>query len=150
VSYATAAQSWLYLSDEDVAAAAEVVVAPEARERLTARMVEDLRVLRGQLRDASGTVWYVVTPLATRLESYDETRAVVRVWVVRVLAAEGVAVPQSSWRTVTFDLRWDGDWRVTEVSEEDGPSPQLEAGVQPWSAAYLDETLAGFVRVGVQ
>jgi hypothetical protein len=150
VSYAGAAQSWLYLSDEDVAASAEAVIAPHARDRLVGQLVDDVRLLREEIRDASGTVWYVVSPLATKVDAYSSSRAVVRVWLVRVLSADGVAVPQSGWQTLTFELEWGGDWLVTAVSEADGPTPQLEAGDRPWAASLLDETLAGFVRVGLQ
>lgn len=151
VSYATASQSWMYLTDDDVVEAVEAVVAPESRDELVARVVDDVRLLRDQLQEASGTVWFVVAPLATRLDAYSSSHAVVRVWVVQVLAADGVAIPQSGWQTLTLDLRWhDGGWRVAGVDEAEGPTPQLEAGLRPWAADLLDETLSGFVRVGVR
>ena len=150
MSYATAAQSWLYLGDGQLIPAAEAVIAPDARGRLLEPLVEEVRLLRDELQGTTGVAWYVVSPLATRLDSYTDQRAVVSVWVVRVLSADGVAVPQAGWRTLTFDLVWDnGDWRVADVTETEGPTPQLESGAQPWAAAYLDETLAGFTRVGV-
>ncbi|MGH9213034.1 MAG: hypothetical protein ACRD2C_20540 [Acidimicrobiales bacterium] len=150
VSYAAAAQSWLYLTDQDLQPAVEAVIAPTEHDRLVDRVVEDVQLLQDQLREASGTVWYVVAPLATSLDSYTETRAVVRVWVARVLSADGVAVPQVGWETLTLDLVWDGDWRVADITKTDGPVAQLESGQQPWLSAALDESLAGFVRVGVQ
>lgn len=150
-SYATASQSWTYLADEDVVEAVEAVVVPAARGELVTQVVDDVRLLRDELQEASGTVWFVVAPLATRLDVYSASHAVVQVWVVRVLAADGVAVPQSGWQTLTLELQWNrGDWRVADVTETDGPTPQLEAGLRPWSASYLDETLSGFVRVGVR
>lgn len=149
VSYAAAPQSWLYLSDEQVTASAQAVTLPSARDELVPRLVEDARLLRDELRKASGTVWFVVAPLATRVETYGETGATVRVWVVRVLSADGVAVPQSGWQTLTFALEWaEGDWRIAEVDETDGPTPQLEAGLRPWAADYLEAELTGFRRVG--
>ena len=113
-------------------------------------MIDEVRLLRDQLREASGTVWYIVSPLATKLDSYSESHAVVRVWLVRVLSADGVAVPQSGWQTLTLELAWDGGWRVAGADEAEGPTPQLEAGSQPWSASYLNEMLAGFLRVAAQ
>lgn len=149
ISYATAAQSWLYLGDDQLGPAAEAVIATADRERLVEQLVEDVRLLRDQLDSSTGVVWYVVSPLATKVDAYSTSRAVVRVWVVRVLSADGVAVPQSGWSTLTFDLVWErGDWRVAEVGEAEGPTPQLEAGAQPWAASYVDESLAGFTRVG--
>jgi hypothetical protein len=149
VSYAAAPQSWLYLSDEQVTASAQAVTLPSARDELVPRLVEDARLLRDEMRKAAGTVWFVVAPLATRVETYGDTRATVRVWVVRVLSADGVAVPQSGWQTLTFALEWaEGDWRIATVDETDGPTPQLEAGLQPWAADYLADELTGFRRVG--
>jgi hypothetical protein len=151
VSYAIAPQAWLYLSDEDAAASAEAIVLPDAREEIVGDVVQEVGLLRDELASSSGTVWFVVSPLATRVEDFDETsgRAVVRVWTMRVLSAEGVAVPQSGWQTLTFNLRWHaGDWKIASMDEADGPVPQLEAGLQPWTSDYLAGELEGFSRVG--
>jgi hypothetical protein len=151
VSYATAPQSWLYLADEDVQAGVEEIVVPEARDELTGEIVQEVGLLRTELAKASGTVWFVVSPLATRVDDYDDESggAVVRVWSVRVLSAEGVAVPQSGWQTTTFRLRWHADdWKIAETHDVDGPVPQLEVGLQPWTAHYLGAELDGFVRLG--
>lgn len=148
VSYAAASQSWLYLDDAQLEEAVGAVVAPTASSHLVDRVSSDVALLRDRLREADGTVWFVVAPLATKLDSFDSTTAVVRVWVVRVLSADGVAVPQSGWLTLTFELGWQGDWKVTDLSEAEGPTPQLESGLQPWASRYLDETLVGFLRVG--
>jgi len=149
MSYAQAPQAWLYLSDADVERGAAMVTLPSARDGLVERMVDEAGRLREELRKASGTVWFVVAPLATKVEDYSPSTAIVRVWSVRVLSADGVAMPQSGWQTLTFELAWhEGDWRMVEVAEVDGPTPQLEAGLRPWAADYLDEELAGFSRVG--
>jgi hypothetical protein len=149
VSYATAAQNWLYLSNEQVAESAGAVTVPEVRDRLVGELVDQVGLLRDELVEASGTVWFVMAPLATRVDSHSAEHAVVRVWLVRVLSADGVAVPQSGWETMRFELAWhDGDWRIADVAEVEGPTPQLEAGLQPWSAGYLDRELEGFTRVG--
>lgn len=151
VSYATAPQSWLYLSDADVAAGVAAITVPEARDELAGDLVQEVRLLRTELEKASGTVWFVVSPLATRVDDFDDEsgRAVVRVWSVRVLSAEGVAVPQSGWQTTSVRLRWhDGDWKIVSTDDADGPVPQLEVGLQPWAADYMGAELEGFVRVG--
>jgi hypothetical protein len=152
VSYTAAPQSWLYLSDEDVAAGVEAVVVPEIRGDLAGEVVQEVRLLRTELEDATGTVWFVVSPLATRVEDYDGDagRAVVRVWAVRVLSAAGVADPQSGWQTFTYRLRWhDSDWKIASIDETHGPVPQLEVGLQAWTADYLGSELDGFARVGI-
>jgi hypothetical protein len=151
VSYATAPQSWLYLSDEYVTARVADISVPEARDDLAGDVVQEVRLLRTELEQASGTVWFIVAPLATRVDDFDAEsgRAVVRVWSVRVLSAEGVAVPQSGWVTTTFRLRWhDDDWKIVSSEDGDGPVPQLEVGLQPWTADYLGAQLDGFVRIG--
>jgi hypothetical protein len=149
VSFATAAQNWLYLSDDQVAERAGAIVVPEVRDRLVGELVDQVRLLRDELVEASRTVWFVMAPLATRVDSYSPQRAVVRVWLVRVLSADGVAVPQSGWQTLRFELAWhDGGWRIAQTAEVEGPTPQLEAGLQPWSARYLDRELEGFTRIG--
>jgi hypothetical protein len=149
VSYATAAQNWLYLSEEQVAESAGAVALPAARDRLVGELVDQVGLLRDELVETTGTVWFVMAPLATRVDSYSPGRAVVRVWLVRVLSADGVAVPQSGWQTLRFELAWHGgDWRIADTAEVEGPTPQLEAGLQPWSARYLDQELEGFTRIG--
>jgi hypothetical protein len=149
LSYATAAQNWLYLSDEQVAESAGAVVLPEVGDLLVGELVDQVRLLRDELVKASGTVWFVMAPLASRVDTYSSARVVVRVWLVRVLSADGVAVPQSGWQTLRFELVWQGgDWRIADTAEVEGPTPQLETGLQPWSARYLDRELAGFTRIG--
>lgn len=149
LSYAAAPQSWLYISDREIAEGVAAVTIADAREEITADVSQQVGLLRDELTNASGPVWFVVAPLAHRVEDYTGDRAVVRVWVVRVLSAEGVAMPQAGWQTVTLHLRWHGgDWKIASIDEEDGPTPQLETGLEPWAADYLAERLEGFSRVG--
>lgn len=68
------------------------------------------------------------TPLAYRVETYDENEAQVAVWDVRIVAQEPVEGPEAIYRTVTWTLRWDGeakDWRVFTVAIDSGPTPDL-------------------------
>lgn len=149
VSYTIAPQAWLYLSDETVRTSAEALTVPAAHAEIVPDLVEDARLLRDQLTQASGTVWFVVAPLATKVDNYRDDEARVQVWATRVLSADGVAVPQAGWQTLSFVLVWsDGDWRIGGVDEAEGPTPQLEVGLQPWAADYLDQELQGFVRLG--
>jgi hypothetical protein len=151
ISYAAAPQAWLYLSDEQLRdAGAEVVVPGAEGEALVEELVEEIAPARDELERAQGTVWFVVAPLATKVERYSDEGATVRVWRVAVLSADAVAMPHAGWQTVTFDLEWHGGWRIAGVHEAEGPVPQLEPGQQPWSARYLDEELEGFSRVGVE
>lgn len=148
IGYATAPQAWLYLSDDEVRASVEAMVAPGSEGGLVDEVVYEVGILRDALEDAEGTVWFIMAPLATRVDRYSDDRATVRVWVVGVLSAADVAMPHAGWHTATYDLVWRGDWLVADVTETEGPVPQLEPGQQPWSAGYLDEQLDGFTRVG--
>jgi hypothetical protein len=150
VEYVTAPQEWLYLSDEQVRTAASDIVVPDERgEREVDHIVEELAVPREGLESATGVVWFVVSPLATKVEHYSPDRATVAVWRVAVLSADDVAMPHAGWQTVTVELEWHGDWLLAASHETDGPVPQLAPSQQPWSARYLDEELEGFQRVGV-
>jgi hypothetical protein len=149
MTYATAPQAWLYQADEQVTSGANAIVVPADRDEIVPDIVDDARVLRDEVSKSPGVVWFVVSPLATKVESYDDDRATVRVWVVRVLSAEQVAAPQAGWTTLTLGLAWDhDDWRIRSVDEAEGPVPQVEAGQQPWAPEYLAEKLSGFDRVG--
>ena len=149
LEYASAPQAWLYLPDTQLRAVLAEVVAPgTAGEALSDEVVYDVGLLRDELEAATGTVWFVVAPLATKVERYSDDRATVAVWYVGVLSADDVVMPHSGWHTVTFELVWHDRWRAAARSETEGPVPQLEAGQQPWSAHLVDDELAGFHRVG--
>ncbi|MEV6317626.1 hypothetical protein [Streptomyces sp. NPDC051776] len=66
-------------------------------------------------------------PIGTRLEDQEGDTATVAVWFSTLfgLAGEGSKNPVAeSWYTNTFQLRWvDGDWKVTDFKQEDGPTP---------------------------
>lgn len=148
VAYAAASQRWLYFTDDEIAAAVGVLAAPAAAPRLTAEVVSEVGLARDALAESSGRVWWLVHPLATRVEFFTPNAARVSVWAVTVLAAAGVALPQSEWMTVTIDLEWaDDDWRVDDVRSVLGPTPILSPKDEPWSAERFDTGLDGFVRI---
>ncbi|MER6614711.1 hypothetical protein [Streptomyces xantholiticus] len=66
-------------------------------------------------------------PVGAKVESFTPGRASVSVWYSALfgLAGEGSQNPVSeSWYTNTFDLRWvDGDWKVADFTQKDGPVP---------------------------
>lgn len=148
VSYATAAQRWLYFSDDEIRAAVAEIATPVAAARMADDLVLDVSMARDQLGASSGRVWWLVRPLAWRVERFDDDQARVAVWVVTILSAAEVAAPQSEFMTVTVDLAWvDGDWRVDGVRDHPGPTPMTGPQDQPWDALPFDETLAGFTRL---
>lgn len=148
VSYATASQRWLYFTDDEIRAAVAEIATPTAAARMADDLVLDVSMARDQLGASSGRVWWLVRPLAWRVERFDGDEARVAVWVVTILSAAEVAAPQSEFMTVTVDLAWfDGDWRVDGVRDHPGPTPMTGPQDQPWDAVPFDETLAGFTRL---
>ena len=149
VSMATASQDWLYLSDAAIDAAVRARSTAEAGPALAAETVVELGQARRALSASSGRVWWLVRPLATHVERYDPSRARVVVWVVTVLSAAGVALPQADWTRVAVDLVWaDGAWRCESVTDTPGPTPDAGAKDRPWQAQAFDGALDGFQRVG--
>lgn len=148
VAYATAPQSWLYFTDDEIRAAIDQIATPAAVPRLADDIVAEVAIAREQLGASSGRVWWLVRPLAWEVEFHDDNEARVSVWVVTVLSAAEVAAPQSEWMTVTLDLAWvDGDWRVDAVRDAPGPTPIIGPNDRPWDAEPFDETLSGFTRM---
>lgn len=148
ISYATASQRWLYFDDAAVETAVRAIATTAATPRLSTEVVDDVRVAREGLIGATGRVWWIVRPLAARVETGRGDRARVAVWVVSMLSASDAAVPQSDWRTVTLELAWErGDWRVDGIRDSPGPTPMLGPRDRPWAPEQLDEALDGFERI---
>lgn len=148
VSYATAAQRWLYFTDEEIRTAIDQIATPMASARLEAEVVRDVSLAREQLGASSGRVWWLVRPLAWRVDDFRSDQARVSVWTVTILSASEVAAPQAEYLTVVLDLAWvGGDWRVDAVRDAPGPTPMTGPRDQPWDAEPFDESLAGFTRM---
>ena len=148
---AAAPQQWLYLTDAELEAAVRAVAAPASATRLGADVVSEVRLVRDALRRSAGRIWWLVRPLAWRIEHFGGDRASVSVWTVSVLSASDVAVPQSDWVTSRYDLQWvDGRWLLTATRDEPGPTPQLGGRDEPWQPEPFDESLTGFTRVGAE
>lgn len=66
-------------------------------------------------------------PAGAKVESFSQGTASISVWYSALfgLAGEGSQNPVTeSWYTNTFSLRWvDGDWKVTDFTQKDGPVP---------------------------
>jgi hypothetical protein len=148
VAYATASQRWLYFTDDEIKAAIAEIATPIAAPRMAEDVIADVSMARDKLAQSSGRIWWLVRPLAWRVESYRGTEARVSVWTATILSAAGVAAPQSEFLTVTLDLAWvDGDWRVDGVRDTPGPTPITGPQDQPWDAVPFDRALDGFTRM---
>lgn len=148
ISYSTASQRWLYFSDEEIRDAVDEIATPIAGPRMADQIVLDVSTAREQLAASDGRIWWLVRPLAWRVDHSDDTEARISVWTITILSAAGVAAPQAEYMTVTLDLAWvDGDWRVDGVRDTPGPTPMTGPQDQPWDAEPFDQTLAGFTRM---
>lgn len=148
---ATAPQTWLYLGDAELAASVRGVATTDAAESLTREVGAEVTVVRDALARSAGPVWWVVRPLAWKVESFAPDRAQISVWTVTVLSAADVAMPQSDWFVTAMDLRWErGGWRLAATRETPGPTPQLGGRDDAWEPEPFAETLAGFRRVGAE
>jgi hypothetical protein len=148
---AAVAQDWLYLSDDDLEVAVRSVAVPASADRLVEETVAEVGLARDALARSPGRVWWVVRPLAWRVDTFTSGRAQVSVWTVSVLSAADVAMPQSDWTTTVFDLEWDGSrWRLVSARDTPGPTPQLGGRDEAWEPEPFDDSLSGFTRVGAE
>lgn len=148
---AVAPQASLYLTDDELEAAIRRVAAPSSADVLIEDITDEVGLARDALARSPGRIWWVVSPLAWRVDSFVGDRAQVSVWTVSVLSAADVAMPQADWVTTSLDLEWDGTrWRLVATRDTAGPTPQLGGRDDAWQPEPFDDVLAGFTRVGVE
>lgn len=148
LAYASASQQWLYLDDDTIGEAIREITTPAAADRLVRETVSEISVARDALVHAAGPVWWFVRPLASRV-TVEEDRAEASVWVVTVLSAADVALPQADWLTLDIDLAWRGGrWLLESIEDRPGPTPMSGVRDEPWQPEPFDEALHGFERVG--
>lgn len=149
IDYATASQGWLYLTDEQIDAQVRSIAVASSADRLSEETVAELSLARDALRHSAGPIWWFVRPLAINVEMVGERRAEVSVWVVTVLSAADVAVPQADWITLDLDLVREGDrWLLEAITDTVGPTPMSGVRDDPWQPEPFDDALAGFERIG--
>ena len=148
LSYASASQDWLYLDDAAIGEAVRQITAPGVADRLVRQTVSEISVVRDALVQAAGPVWWFVRPLASQV-SVEDDRARASVWVVTVLSAADVALPQADWLTVDVELVWRGGrWLLESIVDRPGPTPMSGVRDEPWQPEPFDEALRGFERLG--
>lgn len=147
ISFATVSQDWLYLDDEQIDHSVRAIATAAAGPSMSAETVAELRTARDGLAKSTGRVWWLVRPLASRVERFDPATARVVVWTVTILSAADVALPQADWMRVTVDLAWEGDaWRLQAIDDEPGPTPMTGTKDRPWQPEPFDDALGGFER----
>jgi len=148
IGFATASQDWLYMTDEQIDRSVRAIATTSAGPSLSRETVADLRTARDALAKSPGRVWWLVRPLASRVERFDPAAARVVVWTVTILSAADVALPQADWVRVAVDLSWEGDaWRLQAINDVPGPTPMTSTKDRPWQPEPFDDALAGFERV---
>ncbi|MGH9225181.1 MAG: hypothetical protein ACRD2W_15685 [Acidimicrobiales bacterium] len=148
IAFAAASQNWLYLKDDDIDRSVRAIATASAAPTLSRETVAELRAARDALAKSPGRVWWIVRPLASRMERFDPGSARVVVWTVTVLSAADVALPQADWMRVTVDLVWEGDgWRLQAINDVPGPTPIIGTKDRPWQPEPFDDALGGFERI---
>jgi hypothetical protein len=124
------------------------IATAEAAGQLGTEAVEEVGSARAELAEAAGPIWWIVHPLAWKVDRFSSAEATVSVWSFAFLSAADVAVPQTEWTTTSFDLeRSQGAWRLAAVRDSVGPTPAVGPTDQPWEAEPLDDALIGFTRL---
>ena len=144
-SYATTGQALIDMAPTQLPDAVRRYAATSTATEQITKVTSDVASLRQALSPGQGRTRYVKSVLATRIDTYTQDRAEVRVWAVGVLWRQGAADPQADWTTSTFDLVWEDDtWKVEKESIASGPAPAPNGGTPPVDAAELDRQLDGF------
>ncbi|MCM2394305.1 hypothetical protein [Streptomyces albipurpureus] len=137
----------------------DTVYAPEvakARRDDLDKVYSDEKFLSGIGLKADGTppdgMTFVTrtNPMGAKVDSFSDSAARVSVWYSELfgLAGESSKTPVTqSWYTNTFDLKWiNGDWKVTNFTQKDGPVPvgrdQTASGAKEMADAV--EQFGGF------
>jgi hypothetical protein len=125
------------------------LVSPGAYDRVAdvlAGRMDELRWAIATVPGETERAWFVSAPLTAEVVGLDERAgtAVVEVWIVTVFSRLGLGVPESRFMTATAGLRWeDGQWLISDLGFESGPSAALAFSEVPATAADLDGRLAG-------
>ena len=125
------------------------ISASSTAERRVAETVVALDDLRSRLSGGTGPVVLVQAPVMVRIDDYSDERASITMWTTTVLARRGVADPQSTWSTVTFELVWErGDWRLLSETSIAGPTPDQSSDAVPPSFDEFESALRGSRPIG--
>jgi hypothetical protein len=80
-------------------------------------------------------------PLGTSVSSFSTDVATVRVWmseVVGVPTDKSTMPVSATWSTYTLILQWQGgDWKITTISQADGPTPLVASDSTPSSTSEM-------------
>ena len=112
-----------------------------------AEQSQELAELDAVAARGDGPLTWDVAVLATRLDAYTPSRALVSIWRVGVLSINGLTAPVAEWTTVAYELVWErGDWRIWSDTQTPGPTPMGHPSEPPSTPDQLSSALAGFTR----
>lgn len=144
----TVRQRLAYMTDSSARAVLSAWIAPGAAPTLVESELAQAAAVRDVLSATGGGVWWLVTPLATRLDAIDGDRARVSVWLASIAASgpnptlptAGIQ-PMVRFQTDTVEIVWSDDgWQVWSITSIDGPTPMTTPSAQ---IATVDTFLAG-------
>lgn len=102
--------------------------------------VEDYIALIEELGPAIRERVWIESPLQATVHSGTDTSATVGVWSVVVTGGGENAAVVALFRTHRIDLVWErGDWKIDEVTVNEGPTPTMADGVLPSSPGEFSE-----------
>lgn len=127
----TVRQRLPYITESSARSVLEAWIAPGAAPTLVGSELAQAAGIRDVLGAGGGDMWWLVTPLAARIDALDGERARVSVWLAAIAASgTNTAVstmgvqPMVRFQTDTVELVWaDGAWRVWSITSIDGPTP---------------------------
>jgi hypothetical protein len=148
----TVRQRLVYLTPEAGNDVLTAWAAPGVSAASISRDVDEAAALRGRLAEDGGQVWWVVSPLAIRVDAYSPERVRVAVWQTSVIASGAdpdvsaeATQPMVRFQTDTVELVWDVDrWAVWAVTSTDGPTPMLAPSLGIATPDAFLSTLDGF------
>ena len=148
----TVRQRVVYLTSEAATDVLTAWAAPGVSAASISRDVDEAAALRGRLGEDGGQVWWVVAPLAIRLDAYSPERARVAVWQTSIIASGAdpdvsseATQPMVRFQTDTVELVWNVDrWAVWAVVSTDGPTPMLAPSLVVATPDVFVSTLDGF------
>jgi hypothetical protein len=148
----TVRQRLVYLTEDVGTEVLTGWAAPGVSLDTISRDVTEAAALRGRLSADGGQVWWVVAPLAIRIEAYSPDRARVAVWQTSIIASSADPVvsteatqPMVRFQTDVVELVWTEDgWSVWSTTSTDGPTPMLAPSLPIASPDVFVASLDGF------
>lgn len=98
----------------------------------------------------TGPLWWVVSPLAIRMDGYNDDEARASVWMSVMVSRAGALDPRTFQVTQALRLRWErDDWKIDSSTYTPGPYVTGSDTSGRVTAAELDRRLAGYSLIGV-